>query len=234
MLKWDNFEVLTFDCFGTLIDWKTGIWEAIRPTFLAHGVDIDREQLFERYAEAEFESESEQYFEYRMVLRRTMGIICAKQGFQASELELESFVDSMAKWPAFTDSAHALRALQKKYKLAVISNVDDDLFREATGKLEVDFSWVITAQQARCYKPSLAIFQLAFERIGLPKHKILHIAQSLFHDIAPAQSLRLANVWVNRRREKHGPGATLPANVTPDWEVSDLTELVRSVGLGDL
>jgi 2-haloacid dehalogenase len=134
-------------------------------------------------------------------------------------------------WPAFPDSSPALQALQEKYKLAIISNIDDDLFTFSARKLQVQFDWVITAQQARSYKPSLQNFHLAFERIGLPRTKMLHVAQSLFHDIVPAKALGLSTVWVNRRHNKAGFGATPPAQARPDLEVPDLQTLAEKMAL---
>lgn len=121
--------------------------------------------------------------------------------------------------------------MKRKYKLAIISNVDDDLFAFSAQRLEVVFDWVITAQQAKTYKPSLNNFHLAFERIGLPKSKILHVAQSLFHDHVPAKTLGLSTVWINRRHNKPGFGATPPAQAQPDLEVPSLQALVEKIGL---
>src|SRR5262249_28235782 len=123
------------------------------------------------------------------------------------------------------------QALQRKYKLAILSNVDDDLFTYSARRLGVIFDFIITAQQARSYKPSLNNFHLAFQRIGLPPTRILHVAQSLFHDHVPAKSLGMSTVWVNRRQGQPGAGATPPAQAQPDLEVPDLQTLARTIGL---
>jgi len=133
-------------------------------------------------------------------------------------------------WPAFPDSTRALQALKKKYKLAILSNIDDDLIAFSVQRLG-QFDWIITAQQAKSYKPSLNNFYLALERIGVPKNKILHVAQSLFHDIAPAKALGLSTVWINRRHNKAGFGATPPAQAQPDLQVPDLQTLAVTMGL---
>jgi 2-haloacid dehalogenase len=231
MLNFDDFEVLTFDCYGTLIDWESGIWNALRPILANHHVDVSSDQALELYGTLESEVERGTYHEYKVVLQMVLEGLGAKLGFAPTSLELQNFSESVKDWPAFPDSARSLQALKKKYKLAILSNIDDDLFAFSAQRLQVSFDWVITAQQAKSYKPSLNNFQLAFERIGLPKHKILHVAQSLFHDIAPANLLGLSNVWVNRRHDKASSGATPPAQAHPDLEVPDLQTLAGKIGL---
>ncbi|MBC7264029.1 MAG: haloacid dehalogenase type II [Chloroflexi bacterium] len=231
MLNFDDFEVLTFDCYGTLIDWETGICETLQPIFARHDVRLTLDKALELYAELESEAERGEYREYKTVLRMVLEGFGSRLGFTPSQAELQRFAESVKDWPAFPDSAPALQALKKKYKLAIISNIDDDLFAFSAQRLQTQFDWVITAQQARSYKPSLNNFHLAFERIGLPKGKILHVAQSLYHDIAPAKALGLATVWVNRRHNKPGFGATPPAQARPDLEVPDLQSLAAMMGL---
>lgn len=232
MLDFDAYEALTFDCYGTLIDWETGIWASLQPTLAAHGVALTPEQALELYAELESEAEQGEYRDYKTVLRLVLEGFGRRLGFSPSEDELRRFSWSVKDWSAFPDSAAALQALGRKYKLAILSNVDDDLFAFSAEKLGVRFEWVITAQQLRSYKPALRNFQLATERLGLPKEKILHVAQSLYHDIAPAKALGLATVWVNRRSGKPGFGATPPAQAQPDLEVPDLQTLVEMMGVG--
>jgi 2-haloacid dehalogenase len=144
---------------------------------------------------------------------------------------LQQFSTSVKDWPAFPDSPAALQALHRKFRLAIISNIDDDLFAFSAQRLQVRFDWIITAEQAKSYKPSLNNFRLAFERIGVPQTRILHVAQSLFHDIAPANALGLSSVWVNRRHDKAGSGATPVAQARPDVEVPDLRALAAKIGL---
>jgi 2-haloacid dehalogenase len=231
MLKLDHFEVLTFDCYGTLIDWETGIWEALRPVLAAHQVGLQPEQALELYGALESTAEAGEYQEYKTILRKVLDGFGVRLGFTPSTAELDSFSACVKDWPAFPDSPGALQALHKKYKLAIISNVDDDLFTFSEEKLRVKFDWVITARQACSYKPSLNNFRVAFERIGIPPGKILHVAQSLFHDIVPAKQLGLSCVWINRRYGKAGFGATPPAQAQPDLETPDLQSLARLAGL---
>jgi 2-haloacid dehalogenase len=231
MENFDQFEVLTFDCYGTLIDWESGIWNALSPILDAHGRTLAQEAVLELYGRIESEVEGGDYQEYRAVLGTVLDKLGQQLGFTPTPAERKAFSSSVKDWPAFPDSPRALQALHTKYRLAIISNIDDDLFAFSEQKLQVKFDWVTTALQARSYKPSLNNFRLAFERIGLPREKILHVAQSLYHDIIPARSLGLANVWVNRRHGKAGSGATPPAQARPDVEVPDLESLARLFGL---
>jgi 2-haloacid dehalogenase len=231
MLRFDDFDVLTFDCYGTLIDWETGIGDALRPIFSAHRVDLVPDRTLELYGELESAAERGPYREYKVILRTVLEGLGARLGFTPTPHELEQFSISVKDWPAFPDSAAALQALHKKYRLAIVSNVDDDLFAHSARRLHVRFDWIITAQQAKSYKPSLNNFRLAFDRIGVPPSRILHVAQSLFHDIAPANTLGLRSVWVNRRHEKEGSGATPVAQARPDLEVPDLRTLAERIGL---
>lgn len=231
MLNWDDFLVLTFDCYGTLIDWESGIWAALHPVLARHHVGMTTDQALALYGELESEAERGEYHEYKVVLGMVLQGFGKRLGFAPTRDELQGFSESVKDWPAFPDSARALQALKKKYRLAIISNVDDDLFAFSARRLGVQFDWIITAQQAKSYKPSLNNFHFAFKRIGLPKSKILHVAQSLFHDLAPAKAFGLSTVWVNRRHGKAGFGATPPAQAQPDLVVPDLQTLAQQMGL---
>jgi 2-haloacid dehalogenase len=225
MLDFSQFEYLTFDCYGTLINWEAGILGALRPILLAHGVEITDEEALRLYGECEAEAEAGEYKTYRQILEGVVSAIGQRLGFSPSVPEMQSLPQSLANWPPFPDTVEALRQLHTRYKLAIISNVDDDLFATTATRLQVPFDAVITAQQARSYKPSLNNFQLALQRIGKPKEKILHVAQSLHHDVVPTRRLGWKNVWVNRRKDQPGPGATIAANIEPDLEVPSLQAL---------
>jgi 2-haloacid dehalogenase len=230
VLNLASFEVMTFDCYGTLIDWETGIWGALQPVIADHHIEIAVDQALELYGELESEVERGQYHEYRTVLGMVLKGFGSRVGFTPNEAEVQRFSESVRDWPAFPDSARALQALKKKYKLAILSNIDDALFAFSSQRLGMQFDWIITAQQAKSYKPSLNNFHLGIERIGLPRSKILHVAQSLYHDIVPAKTLGLSTVWINRRHGKKGFGATPPAQVQPDLEVPDLQTLAEMIG----
>ncbi|MCI0355676.1 MAG: haloacid dehalogenase type II [Acidobacteria bacterium] len=225
MLDFARFQALTFDCYGTLINWETGILDVLRPLLAAHGKQPSDAEILDLYAELEPEVQSREYLRYREVLRRVVHGFGLRLGFQVSPAEADSLPDSLKDWEPFADTVPALRRLKQRYKLAVISNIDDDLFALTAKHLEVNFDHVITAQQCRSYKPSLNNFRRAMARMDLRPERILHVAQSLFHDVAPARSLGLASVWVNRR----GLSATRPADARPDLEVPDLKTLADLV-----
>lgn len=225
MLDFSQFECLTFDCYGTLIDWESGILAALKPLLAAHHRDLADDALLELYGKLEAQAEAAEYRRYSDILRFVTQRIAARLSFALHDDEFDTLPDSLKNWPPFPDTVEALRRLKSRYKLAIISNTDDDLFAETAKTLQVPFDFVITAEQAHSYKPSHRNFELAIERIGLPKETILHCAQSLFHDIVPTRELGIANVWVNRRAGKPGAGATHPAEATPDLTVTSLKEL---------
>jgi 2-haloacid dehalogenase len=218
----DPFEVLTFDCYGTLIDWEAGILAGLRRTLGERGLSAGDEDLLERYARQEASIEAGPYLPYRQVLGLGLRGVSRELGVETTADEETAFGDSVGDWPAFPDSHAALERLAGRFKLAVITNCDDDLFAASNRRLGVDFDWVITAQQIGSYKPSRHNFEVAFERIGVPRSRILHVAQSLYHDHVPAKALGLSTVWINRRHDRTGAGATPPAAATPDLTVPDM------------
>jgi len=225
VLDFDRFQALTFDCYGTLIDWETGIWNSLRPVLRRHGAALERERTLQMHGALEAEAERQPYRDYKTVLREVLQGMGRQAGFEPSAGECVAFSRSVGDWPAFRDTPSALRALHARFRLAIVSNVDDDLFAATAPRLGETFDWVVTAEQARSYKPAHANFRLALERMGLPHDQVLHVAQSLYHDIAPASALGLATVWVNRRRGRTGSGATPAAVAAPDLEVPDLRTL---------
>ena len=224
-LDFDAFDVLTFDCYGTLIDWEAGILAALRAPLAAHGIGGSDDELLETFARHEAEVESGPYRPYREVLGAVLTAMLAERGAVATADEIVMFGGSVAHWPAFPDSAAALARLHERFKLGVITNCDDDLFAASEARLGIKFDWVVTAQQAKRYKPNPRGFELMFERVGIPPSRILHVAQSLFHDHVTARRLGLSTVWVDRRGDKSGPGATPHAEATPDLRVPDMATL---------
>jgi 2-haloacid dehalogenase len=222
-------QVLTFDCYGTLIDWETGITGSLQPILHRHGVELDDERVLESYAEFESAAERGPYMIYREVLATCLRGFAVRCGFTPGDDEVAGFSGSVGDWPAFPDSGEALVTLKRCYKLAVLTNMDDDLFALSNKRLGVIFDYVITAQQVHSYKPALTHFTVAFERIGLPKERMLHVAQSLFHDHVPAKQLGLDTIWVNRRAGKAGSGATPPAEAQPDMEMPDMRSVARAL-----
>jgi 2-haloacid dehalogenase len=220
---------LSFDCYGTLIDWESGILGALRPVLTRHGVACEDNWLLGLYAVAETEAESGPYRTYREVLREVMRRLAITLAFQPSPDEIDALSVSLPDWPPFPDTVPALRALSSRYRLAIATNTDDDLFEGTRRRLGVEFDLVTTAQQVRSYKPASAHFTRTLEGLRADRNSLLHVAQSLFHDIAPAKALGIATVWVNRRAGRSGTGATPRAEVLPDLEVPDLASLVRLI-----
>jgi 2-haloacid dehalogenase len=232
MLSLEQYTVLMFDCYGTLINWEQGIVSALRPLLAAHRCPLPDDDLLERFAILESAAEAGAYRPYTAVLRDVVKGLGEQLHFTPTPEECDSLAASLPHWLPFDDTVQALQALHRRYKLAILSNIDDALFAHSARHLHVPFDWVITAQQAQSYKPAPGNFTLALQRLGLPKAQVLHVAQSLYHDIAPATQLGLATVWVNRRHAQQGAGATPPAHATPDLEVPDLRTLVQVLGLG--
>jgi len=214
-LDWDRVEVLTFDCYGTLIDWEAGILAGLRPLVGEAGAGVSDDALLERYGAAEATVEAGPYRRYREVLARAGEAVCRDLGATPDDEALAAFGGSVVDWPAFPDSAAALARLKARYRLGVITNCDDDLFAASNRRLGVTFDEIVTAQQVGAYKPSHRGFEAMLERLGLPRDRILHVAQSLFHDHVPAKELGLTSAWIDRRRGRDGSGATPPAEATP-------------------
>jgi 2-haloacid dehalogenase len=226
-----RFEALTFDCYGTLIDWERGILDAVRPILRRHGITCEDDWLLGQYARAEAGAESGPWRPYREVLASVMERLGAELGFAPDAGERAALADTLPDWPPFPDTVEALQALGRAYRLAIVSNVDNDLFAGTRRRLGVSFDLVTTAQQVRSYKPAPTHFTVTLDRLRLEPGKVLHVAQSLYHDIAPARALGIATVWVNRRAGRAGSGATPPAEARPDLEVFDLKALVTLAGL---
>lgn len=228
-LDFSRFRIITFDCYGTLIDWESGILGAIRPIIAAHGAHLSDTEILRMYGEIEADEESGEYQPYREILQAVVRGFGTRLGFVPSQKEQESLPESLAEWKPFPDTVAAIRQLKQKFKVGILSNIDDNLFSATAPQLEINFDEVITASQARAYKPSLDIFRLAQGRIGLPVEQWLHAGQSIYHDVIPAQSLGIATIWVNRPSPVPDAGAAKAAQAKPDIEVASLQELAQLV-----
>src|ERR1051326_1005151 len=211
-----------------MIDWESGIFSALRPILAAHQKSLSDEALLELYSELELDGEQGEHLKYWDVLESVVRGFGKRLGFEPTASEVRSLPESLARWEPFPDTVAALRKLKARYKLAVISNIDDDLFALSAPKLGVQFDYVTTAQQALCYKPCRTIFELAQERMGVPAGQWLHVGQSIYHDVIPAQAMGLATAWVNRPSPRAGAGATKAARGKPDLEVGSLAELAEA------
>jgi 2-haloacid dehalogenase len=218
-----DFEALSFDCYGTLIDWEEGIGTVLETWARAHQLDVSTGQLLERYATAEAVEEAQiPAALYPEVLGAAMRRAGAALGVEVSAAESDRLAASVADWPAFPDSPGALAVLSTRYKLIILSNVDRRSFAGSNARLGVRFDAIVTAEDVGSYKPSLRNFEALQETVrglGVAEGRLLHVAQSLFHDHVPARSLGLPTAWIDRRGVRTGWGAT-PApgiDVKPDW-----------------
>jgi 2-haloacid dehalogenase len=228
-MNFEQYSALTFDCYGTLMDWETGILTVLHNILALHGAIADDSTVLTLYGAVEAEAESGPYRPYRDVLADVVRGIGQRLGFSPSAVEADSLAQSIATWQPFKDTVPSLRQLKSRYRLAIISNIDDDLFATTAPKLGVDLDEVVTAGQAHAYKPSLKLFNMAIERLGIEPNRILHVGQSLYHDAVPAKSLGMGTVWVNRHSKRPGVGAVKSISATPDLEVADLATLVQTI-----
>ena len=229
------FKVLTFDCYGTLIDWESGIWDALQPMIDAGNVKIGREAALEAFARHESAQESATpAMIYSDLLALVHGQLAEEWGVGPDLSQDQAFGQSVPAWPAFADSATALEYLKQHYKLVILSNVDRASYKASNKKLGVEFDAVFTAEDIGSYKPDPRNFAYLIEHLksdlGLEKKAVLHTAQSLFHDHAPAGRAGLARAWIDRRQGQAGPGATMPLAERPavDFYFPTLADLVTA------
>jgi 2-haloacid dehalogenase/putative hydrolase of the HAD superfamily len=216
-----SFDIVTFDCYGTLIDWESGIAGAFLHTAAEDGVTLDREAVLRAYAVAEPDVERGRYLFYRDVLTESALRVAQTLGWSLSPERARFLADSLPSWTPFADTNPALERLRAAgYRLGILSNIDDDLLAATRRHFTVDFDLIVTAEQVHSYKPAPGHFVAARERIGTARW--LHAAQSNFHDIVPVNSRGVPTAWVNRRDETALPGGT------PTYEVRDMA------GLADL
>lgn len=217
---------LTLDCYGTLIDWETGAVAALRPLLDRHGVVLSDDATVTAFQDLEAPLCEQPYRPYEAVLAAVVEGFGRRFGFPVGPAEREVLAASVSSWRPFPDTVEVLRALSGRYRLAVISNIDDDLFAATAPQLGVAFDLVITAEQARCYKPDPAIFELALRRLAVEPRHVVHIAEGVT-EISPARLLGCSAIWVRR----HGRSARL-LTAAPDLEVPDLRSLLPHLGIG--
>ncbi len=216
-----DFKALSFDCYGTLIDWEAGILGVLAPWRAARGIDAADDALLQAFGRHEHAiQDADPSLLYTDVLRRVMRAIAAEHGVATASDADDALARSIKDWPAFADTPRALGYLKRHYRLAVLSNIDADSFRQTQPRLGVEFDAVLTAQAIGSYKPDRRNFEALVARLGetgVAAPQILHTAQSLYHDIAPARALGLATCWIDRRAGKPGAGATPPSDAAPDF-----------------
>jgi 2-haloalkanoic acid dehalogenase type II len=233
-MKLTDFKVLTFDCYGTLIDWESGIHTALLPLLHKGDITLDRDAVLETFARHESDQEAvTPGMIYSDLLAEVHRRLAAEWNVAATEEEHRRFGGSVPDWPAFPDSAASLRYLKQHYKLVILSNVDRASFSASNRRLDVAFDAIYTAQDIGSYKPAPANFQYMLDHLaalGHTKGDILHTAQSLFHDHAPAKRFGLASAWIDRRHDRSGWGATMqpPEGASYDVRFPSMAAMVEA------
>jgi 2-haloacid dehalogenase len=234
-MKLSDFKALTFDCYGTLIDWETGLWNALQPLVSAGALKIGREEALDIFAGLETELERETpSLRYSSLLAVVHARMAKSWGVHAHADLHDRFGSSVPDWPAFPDSAAALAYLKRHFKLVILSNVDRASFATSNKRLGVTFDAVYTAEDVGSYKPDPRNFAYLIEHVeadlGIRKSEILHTAQSLHHDHVPAESAGLARAWIDRRFGKEGSGATAKVAKPPkvDFHFRSLAEFAEA------
>lgn len=230
-----DFEALSFDCYGTLIDWESGIAAVLRPWADQQGLALTDDELLAAYGALESQTELDHpTLPYPEILARSFLALGDQLGREVTLADGQRLGRSVGDWPAFDDSHDALVTLGRHYRLIILSNVDRASFALSNQRLGVEFDAILTAQDIGSYKPSGRNFRTLLsecERMGVGEGKLLHVAQSLFHDHLPAKEHGLPSAWINRRSGRSGWGATPkpPGDVTPDWEFASMADFAAAV-----
>jgi 2-haloacid dehalogenase len=229
-----DFKVLTFDCYGTLIDWESGMVEALKPLAAKVGRTLTRNQILEAHSRHESSQQlttpAKRYSELLAVVYKRLA-----EEWDASVTwdDCRAYGNSIKDWPAFADTAEALKYLKQHFKLVILSNVDNESFSYSNKKLGVEFDAIFTAEDIGSYKPSPRNFEYMMDKLtvrGIEKEHILHTAESLFHDHAPANGFGLATCWIYRRHGQDGFGATMNPGKVPhtDFRFTSLAEMAEA------
>jgi putative hydrolase of the HAD superfamily len=220
-MKLTDFKVLTFDCYGTLIDWESGMVAGLQPLIAQAGREIGREEVLETHAFHESEQQRQTpAMPYRDLLPIVYKRIAEEWGVSVTWADCVAYGETVGDWPAFDDSAEALAYLKQHYKLVILSNVDNRSFAGSNRRLGVQFDAVYTAEDVGAYKPADANFDYMLSRLlrlGVQKRHILHVAESLFHDHVPANKRGLANCWIHRQHGRTSFGATRRPDTNPHF-----------------
>ena len=233
-MKLTDFKALTFDCYGTLIDWETGMFEGLKPLTSRLATPPTRDQVLEAHARHESSQQLQTPAKiYRDLLPIVYKRLAEEWGLSVSWEECEAYGHSVKNWPAFPDSAEALQYLKRHYKLVILSNVDNESFAASNAKLKVAFDAIYTAEDIGSYKPSERNFDYMLrnlETLGIRKGEVLHTAESMFHDHGPANQHGLASCWIYRRHDKDGFGATMHPGDMPryDFRFNSMADLAKA------
>jgi len=233
-MKLTDFKALTFDCYGTLIDWESGMVEALKPLTAKVGRDLSRDAILEAHARHESSQQLQTPTKlYSDLLATVYRRLAEEWGVAVDWDECLAYGHSVKDWPAFHDSAGALQYLKKHYKLVILSNVDNRSFAASNRKLQVAFDAVYTAEDIGSYKPSPRNFDYMLDKLaslGIAKGEILHTAESMFHDHGPANRHGLASCWIYRRFDQEGFGATMNPGEMPkyDFRFNSMADLAKA------
>lgn len=233
-MKLTDYKALTFDVYGTLIDWESGMVNGLKPLTDQLGTPLPRDHILEAHAHFESSTQTQTPGKiYSQLLAVVYKRLSEEWGISVSWEECESYGRSVANWPAFDDSVEALNYLKDHYKLVVLSNIDNASFAHSSRKLQVNFDAAYTAEDIGSYKPNPANFEYMIEnlaRLGIEKHDILHTAESMFHDHGPANKFGLTSCWIYRRHKQTGFGATMNPGDMPHYDVvfNSMAELVEA------
>ncbi len=235
MMKLSDFKMLTFDTYGTLIDWESGIYAGLGPLLDKLPISLSRDEVLELFAECEMRQQAEYPQQvYSSLLADVARAMARKWQLKITDDEAETFGRSVKHWPEFPDSAASLKYLRKHYLMATVTNCDRISYMGSNARLEIEWDGIYTAQDIGCYKPNLRNFDYLFERarrdLGVLPHQILHVAQSLTHDMVPATQKGMHKVWINRRHNVEGLGATAPpqGDYSIEWEFNSMADFAAA------
>lgn len=234
-MKFSDFKMLSFDTYGTLIDWETGIHDALAPLLDKIPIELERDEVLGLFGEYEFRRQREHPAQvYSALLTDVARAMAQKWQIKISDEEAVAFGRSVKDWPAFADSAESLAYLRRHYRMATLTNCDRISYMGSNARLEIEWDAIYTAQDVGSYKPSARNFDYLFEHarrdLGILPHEILHVAQSLTHDMVPATAAGMTKVWINRRHADGGYGATAPpeGEYSVEWEFDSMADFVTA------
>ena len=215
---------ITFDCYGTLIDWEGGIRKALKKLAEKNGFDLDLTNISDKYIKAELEVEAEQYRKYHEVLQLSAKKLLKQMGFDISDENALDFADSIYNWQPFQETHDILAKLKRKgYKLIILSNIDNEIIKRSIKLMGIDFDGVVTAEEVGSYKPAHGHWQEMLRRFNAQKEEVLHVAASYIHDIIPAKEQGFDAIWINRSKEQP------TREIRPDLEFKDLRPLPEAL-----
>ena len=234
MSDFDRFEAMSFDCYGTLIDWETGIANALRPWATRNGLALEDQALIAAHGRHETHVQDDMPGAlYPVILGETLRRVGVDLSVPVTDADAATYGGSVKDWPAFADTAAALARLATKFKLIILSNIDRASFAASNPWLGVTFDAIVTAEDVGSYKPRMGHFDRLFAeiaRLGVARDQLVHVAESLFHDHEPAALLGLPSVWIHRRHDKGGAGATATpsGDVSPTWRFTSMAEFAEA------